>query len=154
MVGLSNTVRVSGPRLDCSESWQGHRLVGDLDGVLHGVQLGHGSFRELAVLAGFPLVVLLDRDLPGKTQQGRSVGEHADDGGARCDPLVNPFYRVRRLYLAPVKLGESGEGEQIRLGVSEYRGDFRVGVAEHRGDLGELFLNALRIGLGEDRSDA
>ena len=48
---------------------------------------------------------------------------------------------------------ESGEGEQIRLGVSEHRGNFRVGPGEHGGDFGELLLNVFRIGLGEDGAE-
>ena len=153
MVWFLNTVRVSCSSLGGGEFGEHHRLVENLDRFVHGGQFEHGSFREVAAFGCLPFVMLLDQDRPGKTQQGRRVGEHADDVGATFDLLVDPFEWVRRPDLPPVAVGESGEGEQIRLGVSEHPGDLRVGAAEHGGDSGELLLNVFRIGLGEDGAD-
>ena len=61
-VEFLNTVRVSCFSLGGSEFWKDHRLIDDLDGVVHGGQLEHRSLGEVAAFAGFPLVVLLDQD--------------------------------------------------------------------------------------------
>ena len=66
-------------------------LLECVDGGVHDPQFEHGSFREVAAFGCFPFVMLLDQDRPGKTQQGRRVGEHADDVGATFDLLVDPF---------------------------------------------------------------
>ena len=46
--------------------------------------------QEVAAVAGFPLVVLLDENGSGKAQERGGVGEHADDVGAAFDLLVHP----------------------------------------------------------------
>lgn len=96
---LLNTVRVNDSSLGFGELGEYHRLVGNLDGVVHGGQFERGSFGEVAAFGCFPFVVLLDQNRPGKTQRGRGVGEHADDSGAMCDFLVGPFERVDTPYL-------------------------------------------------------
>ena len=82
MVEFLNTVRVSSSSLGGGEFWEDRRLVDDFDGVVHGGQLKHRCFGEVAAFAGLPLVVLLDQDRPSKAQQGCRVGEHTDDVGA------------------------------------------------------------------------
>ena len=73
-----NTVRVSCSSLGGGEFGEDHRLVDDLDGVVHDGQLEHRGLGEVAAFAGFPLVVLLDQHRPGQAQQSRGVGEHTD----------------------------------------------------------------------------
>ena len=84
-------MRVSCFILGGGEFGEDHRLVDDLDWVVHGGQLEHRGFGEVAAFAGLPLVVLLDQDRPGKAQQSRGVGEHADDVGAAFDLFVHPL---------------------------------------------------------------
>ena len=91
MVEFLNTMQVSGSSLGGGEFGEDHRLVEDLDGVVHDGQLEHGCFGEETAFAGFPLVMLLDQDRPGQAQQGRGVGEHADDVGATFDLFVDVF---------------------------------------------------------------
>jgi len=106
-----------------------------------------------AAVAGFPLVVLLDQDSAGEAEEGGRVREHADDVGAAFDLLVHPFQRVREPDLTPVSLRERREGEKVMLGIAEHRCDLRMRAAQHRGDLGELGVDVLSVGLGEDGAD-
>ena len=51
--------------------WVWFRFLGvhllDRVGGVHGPQFEHGGFGELAAVAGFPLVVLLDQDRTGQS---------------------------------------------------------------------------------------
>ena len=125
-------MRVSGFRLCRGDL--GHHLD-LLVRVVHRVEFGHGCFGEVAAVAGFPLVVLLDQDCPSEPEEGCWVGEHADDVGAAFDFLVDSFQRVRRPDLAPVLDRESGECEQVLLRVIKHLRDFGMGSGEHPGDL-------------------
>ena len=82
-VDFLNTVQVSCSRLGGREFWEDHRLIDDLNGVVHGGQLGHRGFGEVAAFACFPLVVLLDQHEPSEPQERGGVGEHADGRGER-----------------------------------------------------------------------
>jgi len=62
VVEFLDTVRVSCCSLGGGEFWKDHRLVDDLDWVVHGGQLKHRGFGEVAAFAGFPFVVLLDEN--------------------------------------------------------------------------------------------
>lgn len=53
-----------------------NRLVDDLGGIVYGGQLEHGCFGDVTVIAGFPLVVLLDQARPGQAQQCSGAGNH------------------------------------------------------------------------------
>jgi hypothetical protein len=62
VVEFLDTVRVSYCRLGGREFYEDHRLVDDLDWVVHCCQLEHRGFGAVAAFAGFPFVVLLDQD--------------------------------------------------------------------------------------------
>jgi hypothetical protein len=61
-VEFLDTVQVSSFSLGGNEFWEDHRLIDDLDGVVHCGQLENRGFGEVAAFAGFPFVVLLDQD--------------------------------------------------------------------------------------------
>ena len=107
---------VSRSSLGGSEFGEHHRFVDSLDRIVHGGQFEHGGFGEVAGFAGFPFVVLLDEDRPGKTQQGRRVGEHADDVGEHRGNFG----------VGPAKHG--GDFGESLLNV------FRIGLGEDRAD--------------------
>ena len=69
--------------------------VGAGEGDAEGVQLPHGVLGEVAAGAGLPFVVLLDENHPSEAEQGRRVGEHADDVGSPLDFPVQSFDRIR-----------------------------------------------------------
>ena len=52
-----------------------------------------------------------------------------------------------------MSLRERREGEKVMLGIAEHRCDLRMRAAQHRGDLGELGVDVLSVGLGEDGAD-
>jgi hypothetical protein len=55
---------------------------------VHGVQLEHRGFGEVAAFAGLPLVVLLGQDRPGQAQQRRGVGEFFRALATRRNPTT------------------------------------------------------------------
>ena len=68
---------------------------------------------EVAAVAGFPLVVLLDQDRASKPQERGGVGKDSDDVGAAFDLFIDPFQQVRGTDLSPVSLRKNGEGEEV-----------------------------------------
>jgi hypothetical protein len=59
------TLQVSCSSSGGGESGEDHRLVDDLDRVVHDGELEHRGFGKVAAFAGFPLVVLFDQNRPG-----------------------------------------------------------------------------------------
>src|SRR5579883_3494391 len=66
-----------------------------------------------------PLVMRLGEHGADQPDDGRAVGEDADDVGAPADLLVEALLRVVAPDLAPMLAGEGGEGEEIRTGFGE-----------------------------------
>ncbi len=87
----------------------------------------HGSLGQVAPLGDLPLVVGLEQHRPGQAGDGRLVGEDADHVGAALDLAVEALQRVGGPDLAPVGLGEAGEGEEVLGGVAE--GSVALGLA-------------------------
>jgi hypothetical protein len=88
VVEFLNTVRVSCFSLGGGEFGEDHRLVDDLDGVIHGGQLEHGAFREAASFAAIPLVVLLDQTDPARRSRAAGLGNTPTTSVRRLISLI------------------------------------------------------------------
>ena len=99
-----------------------------------------------------PFVVLFDHDGGDEPGDRSIVGEDPDDFGAAFDLAVDPLEGVGGPDLAPVRLGERGECQEVLSGVAEQRGDVGELAGEHAGDLGQLGAHVAGVGLGEDRA--
>jgi hypothetical protein len=75
-------VRISGSGLGGDQFGQCCGLLDGRGRVVYGLQFEHGALGELAAVAGFPFVVLLDEGGGGKAEEGGGVGEHSNDVGA------------------------------------------------------------------------
>ena len=75
----------------------------------------HGGFGEVAAFGDCHSSWVSSEDGADEAEDGGVVGEDADDVGAALDLFVDPLERVRRPDLAPVGVGEGGEGAAGRL---------------------------------------
>ncbi len=103
---------------------------------------------EVAAASTVPLVVLLDKNVPGQAQERGGVGESANDVGASFDLPVDTLERVRGPDLSPVLLRESAEREDVILRVLEH---VTGGQAISRGAL-FLDVQASERGCGDLRA--
>ena len=87
-------------------------------------ELGHGRFGEVAAFGDLPFVVGLDQHGPGQAEQRGGVGEHTDDVGAALDLLVDPFQRVGRPDLLPVRDGKSAKAVTSTFAASSWVSTF------------------------------
>ena len=87
---------------------------GDGASIAVGVEQRHGSFGEVAAVAGLPLVVHVGQDGADEADHGGGVGEDPDDAGSALDLLVDPLERVGGPDLRPVRARERGEGQRPR----------------------------------------
>ena len=100
--------------------WSPPRMV--VDGGEAGSALLEQLEAEVAALLG-PLVVLFGQDGADEADNGLAIGKNADDVGAAADLAVEPFVGVVGPDLAPHRLGEGGEGQDVPAGTFEVVGD-------------------------------
>ncbi len=84
---------------------------------------------------------------------GRLVGEDADDVGATLHLLVQPFDRVGRMELRPMRLGKRHEGDDVDFGLVHHGRQFRDALAQLIGDLSPGLRCGGMVGLHEHRPD-
>ncbi len=96
-----------------------------------------------------PVVVLFAEDRADEADDGFAVGEDADDVGAAAEFLVEALLGVVGPDLAPVLLGECGEGQDVGPGCLDQGGG--LGEALELGDdPGVLGPDVLGRRLGKD----
>ncbi len=90
----------------------------------------HGFLGKIATVGDLPLIVGLDKNGAGETEQGFPVGKDSDDVGPAFEFPVESFQRVIRLDLTPMGLGEVRERGHIGCRVEKHGSDSGKPVSE------------------------